>query len=353
MGFVHNDKHKAILDGSNQLVILAGTVSKEIDGEEQHIESGENAPVEPVKHEMDSSLSDAMKRTVRMLIRPVRSVDHAEWLRMRHTLWAEESIPDLVDDMQVWLREEECVALVAERPHGGLCGFLEVAVRPCNVNGMTGRFGYIEGWYVDPDVRRQGVGKSLVCNAETWARNEGCEDILSDARIGNVVSQTAHRALGFTEVERLVHFQKRLNQGQTTMQRQSYSSGTPWEKAVAYSRVVRIGNLVFVSGTTASNEDGTTVAVGNACEQARFILRKIETALAEVGAKLANVVRTRMFVTDISRWEEIGRAHGEVFAGINPVATMVEVSRLINADHLVEIEVDAVIDDKNTGGHQG
>lgn len=129
------------------------------------------------------------------------------------------------------------------------------------------------------------------------------------------------------------------------MQRQTVSTGTPWEKAVAYSRAVRVGSQVFVSGTTASNSDGTTVAVGNAYEQTVFILRKVEAALGEVGAKLSDVVRTRMFVTDISRWEEIGRAHGEFFAGINPAATMVEVSRLVNPDHLVEIEVDAVVTD--------
>ena len=127
------------------------------------------------------------------------------------------------------------------------------------------------------------------------------------------------------------------------MQRQTVSTGTPWEKVVAYSRAVRIGPHVYVSGTTASNSDGTTVAVGDAYQQTVFILRKIETALAEVGARLSDVARTRMFVTDISRWEEIGRAHGEVFAGINPAATMVEVSRLVNPDHLVEIEVDAMV----------
>lgn len=127
------------------------------------------------------------------------------------------------------------------------------------------------------------------------------------------------------------------------MQRRTYSTGTPWEKVVAYSRALRVGSQVFVSGTTASNNDGNTVAVGNAYEQTVFILRKIEAALAEVGAKMSDVVRTRMFVTDISRWEEIGRAHGEFFTGINPAATMVEVRKLVNSDHLVEIEVDAVV----------
>lgn len=127
------------------------------------------------------------------------------------------------------------------------------------------------------------------------------------------------------------------------MIRQNVSTGTPWEKAVAYSRAVRVGNQVFVSGTTASDSNGVTVAIGDPYQQAVYALQKIEAALAEVGAKLSDVVRTRMFVTDISQWEAIGRAHGEAFAGINPAATMVEVRKLINPDHLVEIEVDAVI----------
>lgn len=125
--------------------------------------------------------------------------------------------------------------------------------------------------------------------------------------------------------------------------RQTHSTGTPWEKSVAYSRAVRVGPHVFVSGTTASDEHGQTVASGDAYQQAKYALRKIENALTAVGAKLSDVVRTRMFVTDISRWEEIGKAHGEAFSGINPAATMVEVQRLINPDHLVEIEVDAIV----------
>ena len=127
------------------------------------------------------------------------------------------------------------------------------------------------------------------------------------------------------------------------MGRQLISSGTPWEASVGYSRAVRVGNLIFVSGTTASDEDGQTVSVGDAYGQTQFILRKIESALREAGAELTDVVRTRLFVTDIDRWEEIGNAHGEFFSTIRPAATMVEVSRLINPDHLVEIEVDAVI----------
>jgi enamine deaminase RidA (YjgF/YER057c/UK114 family) len=128
------------------------------------------------------------------------------------------------------------------------------------------------------------------------------------------------------------------------MKRMSVSSGTPWEAQVGYSRAVRVGNHVYVSGTTASGEDGATVGVGDAYGQTVYILKKIEAALAQAGAKMSDVVRTRMFVTDFGRWEEIGKAHGEVFGAIRPAATMVEVSRLINSDHLIEIEVDAVVE---------
>ncbi len=126
--------------------------------------------------------------------------------------------------------------------------------------------------------------------------------------------------------------------------RQHVSTGTPWEGSVGYSRAVRVDNQIFVSGTTASDESGQALFAGDAYQQAKYILAKIADALAEVGADLADVTRTRMFVTDISRWEEIGGAHGEVFGDIRPAATMVEVSRLINPDHLVEIEVDAIVE---------
>lgn len=128
------------------------------------------------------------------------------------------------------------------------------------------------------------------------------------------------------------------------MKRVNLSSGTHWESSVGYSRAVRVGNLVFVSGTTASDQEGATVAGGDAYRQTQFILKKIEGVLIEAGAKLSDVVRTRVFVTDINRWEEIGKAHAEVFGEVRPANTMVEVQRLVSPDHLVEIEVDAVIE---------
>ncbi|MFN8530931.1 MAG: RidA family protein [Anaerolineae bacterium] len=127
------------------------------------------------------------------------------------------------------------------------------------------------------------------------------------------------------------------------MERLNISTGTPWESVVGYSRAVRIGDHVWVSGTTASDEAGNVIGVGDAAAQTRYVIQKIEKALIACGASLKDVVRVRMFVVDISQWEAIGRVHGEFFGTIRPVSTMVEISQLVDVRHLIEIEVDAYL----------
>ena len=125
--------------------------------------------------------------------------------------------------------------------------------------------------------------------------------------------------------------------------RQNISSGTTWEAIAGFSRAVRIGNVVHVSGTTATDENGNVVGLGDPYAQTIYIIRKIERALKQGGASLSDVIRTRIYVTDASRWEAVARAHGEIFGSIRPANTLVEVSALIGDGYLVEMEAEAVI----------
>jgi enamine deaminase RidA (YjgF/YER057c/UK114 family) len=129
------------------------------------------------------------------------------------------------------------------------------------------------------------------------------------------------------------------------MQRQNFSSGTKWEEIVGYSRAVKIGNIVEVTGTVSVDGSGELVGKGDPYIQTKFIILKAENVLKSAGAKLSDVIRTRIFTTDISRWEDIGKAHGEFFGEIKPCTTMIEVSKLISPEYLVEIEFSAIINE--------
>ncbi len=146
-----------------------------------------------------------------MFIRPLTDADTAEWVRMRLGLWPELSTQELQTEMQIIRADSSQVVFVAERPQGGLGAFVEVSLHREYVPGCdTSPVGYIEGWYVDADLRRQGLGGQLFATAEDWARRQGCQEMGSDCELKNDTSFRAHLALGYQEAERLIHFFKRL-----------------------------------------------------------------------------------------------------------------------------------------------
>jgi aminoglycoside 6'-N-acetyltransferase I len=146
-----------------------------------------------------------------MKVRRLQPGDEAEWLRMRGALWPRHSTEELQSEMESMLASPQREAVfVAEAQNGGLCGFVEVSLKDSAPGCSTSPVGYLEGWYVDPDRRQQGTGRRLVEAAEVWAREQGCQEMASDAYSDNTVSRRAHTALGFEEVEVLVHYRKEL-----------------------------------------------------------------------------------------------------------------------------------------------
>ena len=128
--------------------------------------------------------------------------------------------------------------------------------------------------------------------------------------------------------------------------RSNYSSGAPWESIAGYSRAVRVGNIIEVAGTTAVDTEGQVVGAGDISKQTDYIFNKIRNALNDAGSKMSDVIRTRMYLTDINDWETVARVHGDIFSDIKPVSTLVEVSGLIDEELLIEIEVSAVVSDR-------
>ena len=128
--------------------------------------------------------------------------------------------------------------------------------------------------------------------------------------------------------------------------RNNYSSGAPWESIAGYSRAVRVGNIIEVAGTTAVDKEGQVVGAGDISKQTDYIFNKIRNALNDAGSKMSDVIRTRMYLTDINDWETVARVHGDIFSDIKPVSTLVEVSGLIDEELLIEIEVSAVVSDR-------
>jgi aminoglycoside 6'-N-acetyltransferase I len=151
--------------------------------------------------------------------RPVEFADETEWLRMRAALWPHEEPEESARTVRQFLVAPDAApdptlhaVLVCPRAAGGLCGFVELSIRPYAEGCETNRVGYIEGWYVDPDARHQGVGRQLIIAAEGWARGQGCSEMASDAELDNTASQQAHQRLGYTEIERIVCFRKALTE---------------------------------------------------------------------------------------------------------------------------------------------
>jgi SAM-dependent methyltransferase/GNAT superfamily N-acetyltransferase len=273
-------------------------------------------------------------------IRPARSGDQAEWVRMRTALWPDEGGVEHGDDVATFLatgtfRSSESSlpwkVFVAERSEGGLCGFVEASIRPFAEGCTTRPVGYMEGWFVDPDVRRRGVGSKLVKAAEEWAAAYGCEEMASDAHLENAVSHEAHKALGFEESGRLVHFRKRLPSTSGEAQappavprREAQGAGggpvvsmTPEQVAASYDWIAdrwldrsTYGFAQVERAVAFVKHTGMALDVGCGTGRMMGLLGKhgfrtdgIDTSQAMIALARERHPEARLFHADICRWE--------------------------------------------------